>query len=114
MSLVSISNSNGIEGCRNATVLYEEIRDKGYRGKRSMVARFVASWRKNGRPTRPKPPHGKISSHGAYAVLAGTDFFTVEVLTWRGLTTYYVLFSSIWRVGASPLPASHAIPPKPG
>src|SRR5215831_8915604 len=25
-------------------------------------------------------------------VLAGTDFFTVEVLTWRGLVTYYVLF----------------------
>jgi hypothetical protein len=24
--------------------------------------------------------------------LAGTDFFTVEVLTWRGLVTYYVLF----------------------
>jgi hypothetical protein len=26
------------------------------------------------------------------AVLAGTDFFTVEVLTWRGLVTYYILF----------------------
>ncbi len=26
------------------------------------------------------------------AVLAGTDFFSVEVLTWRGLATYYVLF----------------------
>ena len=26
------------------------------------------------------------------AVLAGTDFFAVEVLTWRGLVTYYVLF----------------------
>jgi putative transposase len=25
-------------------------------------------------------------------VLAGMDFFTVEVLTWSGLTTYYVLF----------------------
>jgi hypothetical protein len=25
-------------------------------------------------------------------VLAGTDFFTVEVLTWCGLATYYVLF----------------------
>src|SRR5262249_20809289 len=25
-------------------------------------------------------------------VLAGTDFFTVEVLTWRGLVTYCVLF----------------------
>jgi hypothetical protein len=26
------------------------------------------------------------------AVIAGVDFFTVEVLTWRGLSTYYVLF----------------------
>jgi hypothetical protein len=25
-------------------------------------------------------------------VLAATDFFTVEMLTWRGLVTYYVLF----------------------
>ena len=25
-------------------------------------------------------------------MLAGCDFFTVEVLTWRGLVTYYVLF----------------------
>jgi putative transposase len=32
-----------------------------------------------------------IESH--MAVLAGIDFFTVEVLTWRGLVTYYVLFS---------------------
>src|SRR5262245_52607799 len=28
-----------------------------------------------------------IAAH--MAVLAGTDFFTVEVLTWRGLVTYY-------------------------
>jgi hypothetical protein len=31
-----------------------------------------------------------IQSH--LAVLAGIDFFTVEVLSWRGLVTYYVLF----------------------
>jgi transposase InsO family protein len=31
-----------------------------------------------------------IESH--LAVLAGIDFFSVEVLTWRGLVTYYVLF----------------------
>ena len=31
-----------------------------------------------------------IQSH--MAVLAGMDFFTVEVLTWRRLVTYYVLF----------------------
>ena len=31
-----------------------------------------------------------ISAH--MAVLTGVDFLTVEVLTWRGLGTYYVLF----------------------
>lgn len=31
-----------------------------------------------------------IASH--MAVMSGTDFFTAEVLTWRGLATYYVLF----------------------
>jgi hypothetical protein len=31
-----------------------------------------------------------IRSH--MAVLTGIDFFTTEVLTWRGLATYYVLF----------------------
>ena len=31
-----------------------------------------------------------IQSH--VNVLAGADFFTVEVLTWQGLVTYYVLF----------------------
>jgi hypothetical protein len=31
-----------------------------------------------------------IRSHVAF--IAGIDFFTVEVLTWRGLVTYHVLF----------------------
>jgi hypothetical protein len=30
--------------------------------------------------------------HRHRAVLAGPDFFTVEVLTWRGLVTWHVLF----------------------
>ena len=31
-----------------------------------------------------------IASH--MAVITGMDFFSVEILTWRGLITYYVLF----------------------
>jgi putative transposase len=31
-----------------------------------------------------------IATH--MSVLAGTDFLTAEVITWRGLVTYYVLF----------------------
>ena len=46
----------------------------------------------------------------AYTVLSGADFFTVEVLTWRGLVTYYVLLYFIWRAGESPLPGSPHTP----
>ncbi|MFN7999190.1 MAG: helix-turn-helix domain-containing protein [Bryobacteraceae bacterium] len=51
--------------------------------------------RRHGIPTAPKRSQSTawkdfIAAH--MAVLAGTDFFTVEVLTWRGLATYYVLF----------------------
>ena len=45
----------------------------------------------------PAPKRSQITSWKEFiathmAVLAGADFFTVEVLTWRGLVTYYVLF----------------------
>jgi hypothetical protein len=47
-------------------------------------------------------------------VLAGTDFFTVEVLTWRGLATYYVLFFLHLEPGVSAWQASHGIQPGSG
>ena len=45
----------------------------------------------------PAPERGRTTTWKEFIraqmdVLAGTDFFTVEVLTWRGLVTYYVLF----------------------
>jgi len=66
------------EGCHNATLLYQEIRDKGYRGKRSMVARFVASWRKTGRTTRPNAPERISPRHAAILVTRGADQITEE------------------------------------
>jgi hypothetical protein len=42
-------------------------------------------------------------------VLAGTDFFSVEVLTWRGLVTYYVLFFIHLESRRVPSPASRII-----
>src|SRR5207249_4146967 len=46
---------------------------------------------------RPGPERSKTTTWKEFIrrhrnVLAGTDFFTVEVLTWRDLVTYYVLF----------------------
>ena len=51
--------------------------------------------KRHGVPTAPERKHTTgwadfIRAH--MAVLAGTDFFSVEVLTLRGLATYYVLF----------------------
>ena len=51
--------------------------------------------RRHGLPPAPERKHTTtwaafIRAH--LAVLAGTDFFTAEVLTLRGLVTYYVLF----------------------
>jgi putative transposase len=45
----------------------------------------------------PAPKRGQSTSWSEFIrahmdVLAGMDFFTVEVLTWTGLATYYVLF----------------------
>src|SRR6202162_3645471 len=45
----------------------------------------------------PAPKRSQITTWKGFLaahmnVLAGCDFFTVEVLTWRGLVTYYVLF----------------------
>jgi Homeodomain-like domain/Integrase core domain len=51
--------------------------------------------RRHGMP--PAPEHKRTTTWPAFirthlALLAGTDFFTAEVLTLRGLATYYVLF----------------------
>jgi hypothetical protein len=45
----------------------------------------------------PAPQRGRTMSWKDFlaahmSVLAGADFFTVEILKWRGLVTYYVLF----------------------
>jgi hypothetical protein len=51
--------------------------------------------RRHGLP--PAPKRRRTTTWAAFirthlALLAGTDFFTAEVLTLRGLVTYYVLF----------------------
>ena len=55
------------EGCHNSTLLFTEIRARGYRGSRQMVSAFVASWRHSGdlrrkvtEPQRVAPKHAAI------------------------------------------------------
>lgn len=66
------------EGCHNATKLYDEIRKRGYQGKRSMVARFVAAWRRTGKPTSPKAPEKVSPKHAAILVTRAADQMTEE------------------------------------
>jgi transposase len=61
------------EGCHNASRLYHEIREKGYPGKRAMVARFVAGWRKTGKAARPNSPERISPKHAAILVTRAAD-----------------------------------------
>jgi transposase len=61
------------EGCHNASRLYHEIREKGYSGKRAMVARFVAGWRKTGKTARPNAPERISPKHAAILVTRSAD-----------------------------------------
>lgn len=66
------------EGCHNASRLYQEIREKGYRGKRAMVARFVAGWRKTGKAATPNAPERISPKHAAILVTRPAEKMTDE------------------------------------
>src|SRR4029077_9840992 len=64
----------------------------GYEISDQTVGNFM---RRHGLP--PAPEHKRTTTWAAFirthlALLAGTDFFSAEVLTLRGIVTYYVLF----------------------
>jgi transposase len=64
------------EGCHNAAQLYREIRENGYLGKRAMVARLVATWRKGGKISRPNAPERISPKHTATLVTRAVDQMT--------------------------------------
>jgi transposase len=66
------------EGCHNASRLYQEIREKGYKGKRAMVAQFVSGWRKTGKPTSPQAPERIAPKHAAILATRAADQMTEE------------------------------------
>jgi len=71
------------EGCHNASRLYREIRQKGYNGKRSMVAKFVADWRSKGssKPKRSTSAEKIAPRHAAILVTRAADKMTAEQQT---------------------------------
>ena len=66
------------EGCHNATRLYHEICGKGYAGKRAMVVRFVAGWRKTRTAARANAPERISPKHAAILVTRAADQMTDE------------------------------------
>jgi hypothetical protein len=61
------------QGCRNATRLFQEIREKRYADKKSMVARFVSSWRKTGKPISPQLPQRIAPKHAPILATSAAD-----------------------------------------
>ena len=70
------------EGCHNATRLHHEIRERGYKGCRSMVAKFVAGWRPSGKPSgKLNTPERVAPRHAAILAARPPDQLTEDQQT---------------------------------
>ena len=66
------------------------LKNVGHRVERSTIARILKSQGLPPVPGRPTSWETFLRAH--WGAIAGADFFTTEVWTWRGLVTYYTLF----------------------
>ena len=62
----------------------------GHRVGRSTIARILKAAGVPPMPERPTSWQAFLRAH--WGAIAGADFFTTEVWTWRGLVTYYTVF----------------------
>jgi putative transposase len=66
------------------------LKNVGHRVGRSTIARILKA---AGVPTQPeRPTSWQTFLRAHWGVIAGADFFTTEVWTWRGLVTFYTVF----------------------
>jgi hypothetical protein len=66
------------------------LKSVGHRVGRSMIARILKA---PGIPPVPeRPTSWQTLLRAQWGAIAGADFFTTEVWTWRGLVTYYTVF----------------------
>ena len=66
------------------------LKNVGHRVGRSTIARIL---RAHGIPPVPeRPTSWRTFLRAHWGAIAGADFFTTEVWTWRGLVTYYTVF----------------------
>jgi hypothetical protein len=66
------------------------LKNVGHRVSRASIARILKA---HGIPPVPeRPTSWQTFLHAHWGAIAGADFFTTEVWTWRGLVTYYTVF----------------------
>ena len=66
------------------------LKNVGHRVGRSTIARILKAHGIPPVPDRPTSWQTFLRAH--WGVIAGADFFTTEIWTWRGLVTYYTVF----------------------
>ena len=66
------------------------LKNLGHRVGRSTIARILKAQGIPPVPERPTSRQTFLRAH--WGAIAGADFFTTEVWTWRGLVTYYTVF----------------------
>ena len=84
------------------------LRNVGHRVGRSTIARILKAHGVSPVPARPTSWQTFLRAH--WGAIAGADFFTTEVWTWRGLVTFYTVFvidlasRRVQIVGSTPYP----------
>jgi transposase InsO family protein len=66
------------------------LKNLGHQVGRSTVARILKAQGLHPAPNRPTPWQTFLRAH--WGAIAGADFFTTEVWSWRGLVTFYTVF----------------------
>ena len=88
-------NELNVAGCpslphRIYTRIQGALKNVGHRVGRSTIRRILKAAGLPPVPQRPTSWRTFLKAH--WGVIAGADFFTTEVWTWRGLVTYYTVF----------------------
>src|SRR5712691_7955752 len=84
------------------------LKNVGHRVGRSTIARILKAHGIPPVPERPTSWQTFLRAH--WGAIAGADFFTTEVWTWRGLVTYYTVFvidlasRRVHIIGSTPYP----------
>jgi putative transposase len=87
------------------------LKNVGHRVSRSSIARILKAHGIPPVPERPTSWQTFLRAH--WGAIAGADFFTTEVWTWRGLVTYYTVFvidlgsRRVQIMGSTPHPDEH-------